>query len=149
MSTSRKPLVEIAFDSHVFLSLSQAIDKLGSHNGLYGLDTIKKSFNLQIGDAPLTVYNTQHWKTHREHSHLPESYSIRIVNNANGNFVQVTTNKWNEDRLISKISHSFDGGKTSTTDLKLERNYGHQVGSFYFFHSLGYRNIQGAKQLRV
>jgi hypothetical protein len=67
----------------------------------------------------------------------------------NGNFVQVTTNKWNEERLISKISHSFDGGKTLTTDLKLDRNYAHQVGSIYFFHSLGYRNIQGAKQLRV
>jgi hypothetical protein len=148
-STSRKPLVEIAFDSHVFLSLSQALDKLGSHNGLYGLDTIKKSFKLQVGDAPLTIYNTQHWKTHREHSQLPESYAIRVVNNANGNFVQLTTNKWNEDRLISKISHSFDGGKSSTTDLKLDRNYAHPVGSVFFFHSLGYRNIQGAKQLRV
>ncbi|CAF1233028.1 unnamed protein product [Adineta steineri] len=147
-STSKKPLVEITFDSHVLISLSQAIDKLGSHNGLFGLDTIKKAYKLQIGDAPVTIYNTQHWKTHREHSQLPESYSVRIVNNANGNFVQLTSNKWNEDRQISKISHSFDGGKTSTTDLKLSRNYGYQVGSVYFFHSLGYRNVEGAKQLR-
>ncbi len=146
---SQKPLVEVAFDSHIFLSLSQALDKLGSHNGLYGLDTIKKSFKLQIGDAPLTVYNVQHWKTHREQSELPESYSVRVVNNANGNIVQLTTNKWNENRLVSKISHSFDGGKTLTTDLKLDRNYAHQVGSVYFFDSLGYRNVQGMKQLRV
>ena len=149
MKKSSKPLVEIALDSHILVSLSQALDKLGSHNGLYGLDTVKKAFRLQIGDAPLTVYNTQHWKTHREHSELPESYSVRVVNNANGNFVQMTTNKWNEDRLISKISHSFDGGKTLTTDLKVNRNYGHQVGSVYFFHSLGYRNMQGGQQLRV
>ncbi|UJR31139.1 hypothetical protein I4U23_018646 [Adineta vaga] len=148
LSKSRKPLVEIAFDSHIFLSLSQALDKLGSHNGFYGLDTVKKAFKLQIGDAPFTIYNIQHWKTHREHSHLPESYSIRLVNNANGNLVQVTTNKWNEDRLVSKISHSFDGGKTLTTDMKLDRNYGHQVGSVYFFHSIGYRNIQAARELR-
>ncbi|CAF0741101.1 unnamed protein product [Adineta steineri] len=147
-STSKKPLVELAFDSHTIISLSQALDKLGSHNGLYGLDTVKKSFKLQIGDAPLTIYNIQHWKTHREHSQLPESYSIRVVNNANGNFIQATTNKWNEDRLIAKISHSFDGGKTTTTDLKVDRNYGHQVGSIYFFHSLGYRNIEGSRQLR-
>jgi hypothetical protein len=146
---SQKPLVEIAFDSHIFLSLSQALDKLGSHNGLYGLDTIKKAFKIQIGDAPLTVYNTQHWKTHREESELPESYSVRIVNNANGNIVQLTTNKWNENRLVSKISHSFDGGKTLTTDLKIDRDYAHQVGSVYFFDSLGYRNIQGVKQLQV
>jgi hypothetical protein len=149
LKKSSKPLVELTFDSHIFLSLSQALDKIGSHNGFYGLDTVKKAFKLQIGDAPLTVYNTQHWKTHREHSELPESYSVRIVNNANGNFVQLTTNKWNEERLISKISHSFDGGKTLTTDLKLDRNYAHQVGSVYFFHSVGYRNIQGGKQLRV
>ncbi|CAF0806671.1 unnamed protein product [Adineta ricciae] len=148
LSSSRKPLVELAFDSHIFLSLSQALDKLGSHNGLYGLDTIKKSFKLQIGDAPVTIYNTQHWKTHREHSKLPESYSLRIVNDANGNFVQVTTNKWNEDRLITKVSHSFDGGRTLTTDLKLNRNYGYPVGSLFFFHSVGYRNPDGGKQLR-
>ncbi len=149
LKKSSKPLVELTFDSHIFLSLSQALDKIGSHNGLYGLDTVKKAFKLQIGDAPLTVYNTQHWKTHREHSELPESYSVRIVNNANGNFVQLSTHKWNEERLISKISHSFDDGKTLTTDLKLDRNYAHQVGSVYFFHSLGHRNIQGAQQLRV
>ncbi|UJR15532.1 hypothetical protein I4U23_002471 [Adineta vaga] len=148
LSTSRKPLVEIAFDSHIFLSLSQAIDKLGSHNGLYGLDTIKKSFKLQIGDAPVTIYNTQHWKTHGEHTKLPESFSIRIINDVNANFVQLTSNKWNEDRSITKISHSFDAGKTLTTDLKLNRNYGYPVGSMYFFHSLGYRNPQGGKQLR-
>jgi hypothetical protein len=146
---STKPLVEIAFDSHIFFSLSQALDKLGSHNGLYGLDTIKKAYKLQIGDAPFTLYNTQHWKTHREDSDLPESYTVRLVNNANGNIVQLSTNKWNENRLISKISHSFDGGKTLTTDLKVDRNYAHQVGSVYFFDSLGYRNIQGVKQLRV
>lgn len=146
---SSKPLVEIALDSHVLVSVSQALDKLGSHNGLYGLDTVKKAYRLNIGDAVLTVYNTQHWKTHREHSELPESYSVRVVNNANGNFVQLTTNKWNEERLISKISHSFDGGKTLTTDLKVNRNYAHQVGSVYFFHSLGYRNMQGGQQLRV
>lgn len=63
--------------------------------------------------------------------------------------IQIATQKWNEHRLISTIGHSFDGGKTLTTDLKLDRNYAHQVGSMYFFHSLGYRNIQGAKQLRV
>lgn len=125
------------------------MDKLGSHNGLFGLDTVKKAFKLQIGDALLTVYNIQHWKTHREHSQLPESYSVRVVNNVNGNFIQVRTSKWNEDRLISKLSHSFDGGKTLTTDLKLDRNYGHQVGSIYFFHSIGHRNIAGTKQLRV
>jgi hypothetical protein len=125
------------------------VDKLGSHNGLYGLDTIKKAYDLQIGDALLKVYNTQHWKTHGENSQLPESYSVRIINNANSNFVQLTTNKWNEDRLISKISHSFDGGRTLTTDLKVNRNYGYPVGSVYFFHSVGYRNIQGSKQLRV
>ena len=145
---STKPLVEIAFDSNIFLSLSQAVDKIASHNGLYGLDTIKKSFKLQIGDAPLTIYNIQHWKTHEENSQLPESYSIRIVNNANANLVQWTTYKWNEVRLISKISHSFDGGETLTTDLKLDRNYAHQVGSVYFFHSLASRNIEGARQLR-
>ena len=104
---------------------------------------------MQIGDTPVTIYNTQHWKTHREHSKLPESYSLRIVNDANGNFVQVTTNKWNEDRLITKLSHSFDGGKTLTTDLKLNRNYGYPVGSLFFFHSVGYRNPDGGKQLRV
>jgi hypothetical protein len=146
---SSKPLVEIAFDSHIFFSLSQALDKLGSHNGLYGLDTIKKAYKLQIGDAPFTLYNTQHWKTHQENSDLPESYTVRIVNNANGNIIQLSTNKWNENRLVSKISHSFDGGKTLTTDLKVDRNYAHQVGAVYFFNSLGYRNIQGVKQLRV
>ncbi|CAF1402787.1 unnamed protein product, partial [Rotaria sordida] len=145
---SQKSLVEIALDSNIFLSLSQALDKIGSHNGLYGLDTIKKSFKLQIGDAPLTIYNVQHWKTHEENSQLPESYSLRIVNNANANLVQLTTNKWNEVRLISKLSHSFDGGKTLTTDLKLDRNYAHQVGSVYFYHSFGYRNVEGVKQLR-
>ncbi|CAF1498906.1 unnamed protein product [Rotaria sp. Silwood1] len=145
---SQKPLVEIAFDSNILISLSQALDKIASHNGLYGLDTIKKSFRLQIGDAPLTIYNIQHWKTHEEDSHLPESYSIRVVNNANANFIQATTYKWNEVRLVAKISHSFDGGKTLTTDMKLDRNYAHQVGSVYFFHSLGYRNIPGVKQLR-
>ena len=61
----------------------------------------------------------------------------------------MSTKKWNENRLIAEISHSYDGGKTSTTALKLDRDYAHQVGSTYFFHSLGYRNIQGAKQLRV
>ena len=145
---SQKPLVEIAFDSNILISLSQALDKVASHNGLYGLDTIKKAFRLQIGDAPLTIYNIQHWKTHEENSHLPESYSIRVVNNANANLIQFTTYKWNEVRLVSKISHSFDGGKTLTTDLKLDRNYAHQVGSLYFFHSIGSRNIEGAKQLR-
>ena len=148
-STSKTPLVEIALDSHVLLSLSQALDKLGSHNGLYGLDTIKKSFRLQIGDAPVTVYNTQHWKTHGEDSQLPESYAIRVINNANGNFLQIATQKWDETRFISRVSHSFDGGKTATTDLKLERNYAVEVGSVYFFKSLGYRNVQGMKQLRV
>ncbi|CAF1034217.1 unnamed protein product [Rotaria magnacalcarata] len=145
---SSKPLVEIALDSHVILSISQAIGKLGSHNGLYGLDTVKKAFKLQIGDVPLTIYNIQHWKTHKENSHLPESYALHIVNNANGNTVQLATAKWNEVRLIAKLSHSFDGGKTLTTDLKLDRNYAHEVGSVYFFHSLGYRNIEGARQLR-
>ena len=139
----------MAFDSHVFLSLSQALDKLGSHNGLYGLDTIKKSFKLQIGDASFTVYNIQHWKTHREAIQLPESYFIRIVNNKNGNFVQLSTNKWNEVFLMSTFSHSFDGGRNLTTDLAIARNYQDQVGSFYFYHSVGYRNIQGVKQLRV
>jgi len=136
-------------DSHIFLSLSQPLDKFGSHNGLYGLDTIKKAFKLQIGDAPLTVYNVQNWKTHRENSELPESYSVRIVNNANGNIIQLATTKWNENRLVSKISHSFDGGKTLTTDLKVDRDYAHQVGLIYFFDSIGYRNVQGVKQLRV
>ncbi|CAF3221829.1 unnamed protein product [Rotaria sp. Silwood2] len=145
---SQKPLVEIAFDSNILISLSQALDKIASHNGLYGLETIKKAFRLQIGDAPLTIYNVQHWKTHEENSQLPESYSVRIVNNANANLIQFTTYKWNEVRLVSKLSHSFDGGKTLTTDLKLDRNYAHQVGSIYFFHSLGYRNIEGAKQVR-
>jgi hypothetical protein len=105
LTKSQKPLVEIALDSHIFLSLSQPLDKFGSHNGLYGLDTIKKAFKLQIGDAPLTVYNVQNWKTHRENSELPESYSVRIVNNANGNIIQLATTKWNENRLVSKISH--------------------------------------------
>jgi hypothetical protein len=149
VSTSRKPLVELAFDSHVFLSLSQALDKLGSHNGLYGLDTIKKSFKLLIGDAAFTVYNVQHWKTHREDFQLPESYSVRLVNNANGNIVQLSTTKWNENRLISKVSYSFDGGKSLTTALKVNRNYALQIGSVYFYHSVGYRNVQGFKQLKV
>jgi len=149
LSKSQKPLVEIAFDSHILVSLSQALDKLGSHNGLYGLDTIKKAFKLQVADTSFTVYNIQHWKTHQENSELPESYSVRLVNNANGNIIQLATYKWNEDRLISKLSHSFDGGKTLTTDLKVDRNYGHKVGSVYFFHSLGYRNIQGVKQFQV
>ncbi|CAF5185037.1 unnamed protein product, partial [Rotaria magnacalcarata] len=127
---------------------SQALGKIGSHNGLFGLETIKKSFRLQIGNAPLTVYNVQHWKTHFENIQLPESYSIRIVNDVNGNSVQLATNKWNENRLISTISHSFDGGKTQTTNLKLDQNYAYQVGSIYFLHSLGYRNVQGVKQLQ-
>lgn len=142
-------MFEIALDSHALISLSQAVDKLGSHNGLYGLDTVKKSFQLKIGDATLTVYNTQHWKTHRGQSELPESYSYRLVNNANGNFVQWATNRWNEERLVSEISHSFDGGKTSTTDFKLNRNYAHVVDSNYYYHSLGYRNKQGGQQLQV
>lgn len=146
---SGKPLVEIALDSHTLLSLSEPLYKIGSHNGLYGLDTIKKAFKLQIGKTPLTVYNVQHWKTHREDSEIPESYVVRLVNNANGNLVQVATNKWNEYRLISEIGHSFDGGKTMTTDFKLDRNYAHQVGMMYFFNSLGYRNIQGVRELRV
>ena len=148
LSKSSKPLVELALDSHILVALSQALNKLGSHNGRFGLETIKKVFKLQIGDALLTVYNTQHWKTHREHSQLPESYAIRIVNDLNGNFVQLSTNKWNEQRLVAKISHSFDGGKTLVNDLKLDRNYAYQVGSIYFFHSQGYRNIETAKQLR-
>ncbi|CAF0940658.1 unnamed protein product [Rotaria sordida] len=146
--TSHRPLFEISFDSFVLLSLSQAVRKLGSHNGRYGLDTIKKVYKLQVGDAPLTVYNVQHWKTHREDIELPESYFLRVVNNVNGNMIQFATNRWNENRLVSTISHSFDGGKTLTTDMKLERDYGHQVGSLYFFYSLGYRNVQGVKQLR-
>ena len=149
LSTSRKPLVQIAFDSHNFLSLSQALDKLGSHNGLHGLETVKKVYKLQIGDAPMTLYNTQHWKTHGENSQLPESYSVRVVNNANGNIVQLSTQRWDETRQITEISHSFDGGKSLTSDLKLDRNYAYAVGSVYFFHSLGYRNVQGVKQLRV
>jgi hypothetical protein len=146
---SQKPIFRIQLGSYILISLSQALGKIGSHNGLFGLETVKKSYKLQIGDAPLTVYNVQHWKTHLENIQLPESYSIRIVNDANGNSVQLATNKWNENRLISTISHSFDGGKTQTTDLKLDRNYAYQVGSIYFLHSLGYRNVQGVKQLRV
>jgi hypothetical protein len=57
--------------------------------------------------------------------------------------------KWNENRLISKVSFSFDGGRTLTTALKVNRFYALPVGSMYFYHSLGYRNIQGVKQLRV
>ncbi|CAF4449195.1 unnamed protein product, partial [Rotaria magnacalcarata] len=145
---SQEPIFRIQLDSYILISVSQALGKIGSHNGLFGLETIKKSFRLQIGNAPLTVYNVQHWKTHFENIQLPESYSIRIVNDANGNSVQLATNKWNENRLISTISHSFDGGKTQTTDLKLDRNYAYQVGSIYFLHSLGYRNVQGVKQLQ-
>ena len=148
ISTSKTPLFEIAFGAQVMLSLSQALDKVGSHNGLYGLDTIKKAFKLQIGDAPLTLYNIQHWKTHEENTELPESYSIRIVNDANGNFVQLATYKWNEHRLVSKLGHSLDGGKTITTDMSLDRNYAYQVGSIYFLQSFGYRNMQGAKEFR-
>jgi hypothetical protein len=149
LTTSKRPIVELALDSNIVLSLSQALDKLGSHNGRFGLETVKKAFRLQIGDAPLTIYNTQHWKTHGDKSQLPESYVIRMINNANGNLVQVSTQKWDETRLISKISHSFDGGKTLTTDLKLDRNYAVEVGSLFFFSSAGTRNIQGMKQLRV
>lgn len=149
LKRSQKPLVEIAFDSHTLFSLSQALDKVGSHNGIFGLDTIKKAYKLQIGDAPMTLYNIQHWKTHEENTKLPESYSIRVVNNKNGNQLVVTTYKWNENRLVSEIAHSFDGGKSLTTDLKLDRDYAHQVGSVYFFNSLGYRNVQGVKELRV
>ncbi|CAF2836650.1 unnamed protein product, partial [Rotaria sp. Silwood2] len=141
-------LFEIAFDSYVLLLLSQAVGKIGSHNGRYDLDTIKKVFQLHIGDAPLRVYNTQHWKTHLENVELPESYSLRIINNVNGNMIQLATNRWNENRLVSTISHSFDDGKTVTTDFKLDRAYAHQVGSVYFFYSLGYRIVQGVKQLR-
>jgi hypothetical protein len=146
---SQEPLFRIQLDSYILISVSQALGKIGSHNGLFGLETVKKSYKLLIGDAPLTVYNVQHWKTHLENIQLPESYSIRIVNDPNGNSVQLATNKWNENRLISTISHSFDGGKTQTTDLKLDRNYAYQVGSIYFLHSLGYRNVQAVKQLRV
>lgn len=149
LKTSKTPLVEIAFDSQVFLSLSQALDKLGSHNGLYGLETIKKSFKLRIGDALVTVYNTQHWKTHGENSQIPESYAVRATNDANGNFIQLATQKWDETRFISRISHSADGGKTASTDLKIQRDYAVEVGSVYFFKTLGYRNVQGMKQLRV
>jgi len=148
LSKSNKPLFELALGTHIVVAVSQALDKLGSHNGHYGLDTIKKLFSLQIGDAPLTIYNTQHWKTHRENAHLPESYTLRVVNNANGNFIQVTNNRWNENRLIAKVSHSFDGGRTLTTDASVNRNYAHQVGSVYFFDSVGYKNVQGVKQLR-
>ncbi|CAF5008514.1 unnamed protein product, partial [Rotaria magnacalcarata] len=142
--------IKLAFDSEAnnISLISQALGKIGSRNGLFGLETVKKSFRLQIGNAPLTVYNVQQWKTHLENIQLPESYSIRIVNDANGNSVQLATNKWNENRLISTISHSFDGGKTQTTDLKLDRNYAYQVVSIYFLHSLGYRNVQGVKQLQ-
>ncbi|CAF4585559.1 unnamed protein product, partial [Rotaria socialis] len=146
---SQEPLFRIQLDSYILISVSQALGKIGSHNGLFGLETVKKSYKLQIGDAPLTIYNVQHWKTHLENIQLPESYSIRIVNDANGNSVQLATNKWNENRLISTISHSFDGGKTQITDLELDRNYAYQVGSIYFLHSLGYRNVQAVKQLRV
>ncbi|CAF3757693.1 unnamed protein product [Rotaria magnacalcarata] len=45
---------------------SQVLGKIGSHNGLFGLETVKKSYKLQIGDAPLTVYDVQHWKTYLE-----------------------------------------------------------------------------------
>lgn len=148
LTPSKKPIVQIAFDKNNFLSLSQALDKLGSHNGLYGLETVKKVFKLQIGDAPVTVYNVQHWKTHGENSQLPESYSIRVVNNANGNIVQLSTQRWDETRQITEISHSFDGGKTLTSDLKLDRNYAYPVGSVFFLHSFGSRNIEGMKQLR-
>lgn len=55
MKKSSKPLIEIALDSQTLVSISEALDKLGSHNGLYGLYTVKISFRLQIGDAPLTV----------------------------------------------------------------------------------------------
>ena len=149
LSTSQRPIFEIAFDSYTFVSLSQALKKAGAHNGLYGLDTIKKLFKLQIGDVPYTVYNIQHWKTHREDFELPESYSLSLVNDVTGNVLQLVTTRWNEHRLISRFSHSFDGGKILTTDLKLDRDYAHQVGSVYFFHSLGYRNGQGLKQFRV
>ncbi|CAF4270554.1 unnamed protein product [Rotaria magnacalcarata] len=135
-------------DSYILISVSQALGKIGPRNGLFGLETVKKSFRLQIGNAPLTVYNVQQWKTHFENIQLPESYSIRSGNDANGNSVQLATNKWNENRLISTISHSLDGGKTQTTDLKLDRNYAYQVGSIYFLHSQGYRNVQAVKQLR-
>ncbi|CAM4848883.1 unnamed protein product [Rotaria magnacalcarata] len=145
---SQEPIFRIQLDSYILISVSQALGKIGSRNGLFGLETVKKSFRLQIGNAPLTVYNVQQWKTHLENIQLPESYSIRIVNDANGNSVQLATNKWNENRLISTISHSFDGGKTQTTDLKLDRNYAYQVGSIYFLHSQGYRNVQAVKQLR-
>ncbi|CAF5200387.1 unnamed protein product [Rotaria magnacalcarata] len=105
---SQEPIFRIQLDSYILI-------------GLFGLETVKKSYRLQIGNAPLTVYNVQQWKTHFENIHSPESYSIRIVNDANGNSVQLATNKWNENRLISTISHSFDGG---------------------------YRNVQGVKQLQ-
>lgn len=148
-SQSGKPLVEIALGSEVLLSLSQALDKIGSHNGLYGLDTIKKTYKLSIGDAKVTVYSIQHWKTHGEDTHLPESYAIRLINDANGNMVQLSTQRWDQTRMISKVGHSFDGGRTLTTDLKIDRDYGVEVGSLYFFRSLGYRNIEGMRNLRV
>ncbi|CAF4404044.1 unnamed protein product, partial [Rotaria magnacalcarata] len=84
---SQEPIFRIQLDSYILI-------------GLFGLETVKKSYRLQIGNAPLTVYNVQQWKTHLENIQLPESYSIRSVNDANGNSVQLAPNKWNENRLI-------------------------------------------------
>ncbi|CAF1418431.1 unnamed protein product [Rotaria magnacalcarata] len=58
--------LKIQLDSYALISASQVLGKIGSHNGLFGLETVKKSYKLQIGDAPLTVYDVQHWKTYLE-----------------------------------------------------------------------------------
>ncbi|CAF2073113.1 unnamed protein product [Rotaria magnacalcarata] len=58
---------------------SQVLGKIGSHNGLFGLETVKKSYKLQIGDASLTVYDVQHWKTYLENIQV-EFIHERIVN---------------------------------------------------------------------
>jgi hypothetical protein len=149
VTKSSKPLVEVRFGSQVFLSLSQVLERFGAYNGRYGLSTVKKMFRLQIADAPVTIYNTQHWKTHGESTELPESYVIRFVNNANGNIVQISSQKWDETRAITKISHSYDGGKTLTTALKVDQDYAVPVGKLFFYKVLGSRNIQGLEQLSV
>ncbi|CAF0993491.1 unnamed protein product, partial [Didymodactylos carnosus] len=141
------PLFEIVVDPAVVVRLSQATEKFGAHHGK-GLDIIKKRFNLELGEKSLSLYNTQHWKTHFDDISFPESYILRLYNNENKNFIQLSAKKWDETHYINEIGHSIDGSKTLTTDLSLDRDYAHKVGMLYFFHSKGIRNPTTAKELR-
>ncbi|CAF0906246.1 unnamed protein product [Didymodactylos carnosus] len=141
-----RSLIEVIVEPVTIVRLSQATEKFGAHHGK-GLDTIKKRFNLEFGNQLLTLYNSQHWKTHYDDVSFPESYTIQLYSNKNNNFIQLSTKKWAETRFINEIGHSINGSKTLTTDLSLVQDYAHKVGALYFFHSNSSRNVITAKEL--